>query len=265
MPRSSANNIIHPTAIIADSVKIGVGVKIGAYTVISGEVSIGDHCEIKNSVTIEGRTTIGSNCKIYPYSLIGVEPQDLKYQGEDSATVIGDNTVIREHVTIHRGTKGDNMLTCVGSDCLIMVCCHIAHDCVVGNNVIMANNATLAGHVHVGDRAVIGGLTGIHQFIKIGELAMIGAFSMLVRDVPPFTTVVGDRPEKISSLNYVGLNRAGIAKADQHALRHAIKILSEASPSLEEQVAKLEQISSPYVKKLREFIIAEHKKGMVDF
>ncbi len=221
-----SNSKIHPTAIIADSVKLGKNVSIGAYCVIDGKVTIGDDTKLFSHVTISGNTTIGKNCQIFPFASLGFAPQDLKYHGEPSTLTIGDNNVIREYVTINPGTEGGGMNTKVGNNCLFMVSSHIAHDCQLGNNVILANNATLAGHVEVGDFSIIGGLAAIHQFVRIGAHAVIGGMSGVEHDVIPYGSVMGERAN-LAGLNLVGLKRRGFDRDTIHALRNAYKMIFE--------------------------------------
>ena len=215
---------IHPTAIVDSKAQIGNNVEIGPFSIIGPKVKIGDDSIIKANVIITGNTKIGDNNKIFPFVVVGEEPQDLKYSGEDSKIIIGNNNKIREYVTIHPGTKDDNMLTQIGSNCLFMISSHIAHDCMIGDNVIMANNATLAGHVHVGDNAVIGGLSAIHQLVKIGRFAMIGGMSGVENNVLPFTTVMGERA-KLAGLNLIGLKRGKIDRESINAIRKFYKDL----------------------------------------
>ncbi|MEQ1789998.1 MAG: acyl-ACP--UDP-N-acetylglucosamine O-acyltransferase [Rickettsiales bacterium] len=217
---------IHPSAIISDSVTLGNDVSIGAYCVIDGNVIIGDNTKLFSHVAINGNTTIGKNCQIFPFSSLGFAPQDLKYHGEPSTLTIGDNNVIREHVTMNPGTEGGGMSTCVGNNCLFMVGAHVAHDCQLGNNVILANNATLAGHVKVGDFSIIGGLAAVHQFVRIGSHAVIGGMSGVEHDVIPYGSVMGERGS-LAGLNLVGLKRRGFDRDTIHALRNAYKMIFE--------------------------------------
>lgn len=217
---------IHATAIVSPQAKIGSNVEIGPFCVIGAEVKIGDNSIIKSHVVIEGDVTIGKNNMIFPFATIGLEPQDLKFKGEKSKVVIGDNNKIREHVTIHLGTEDGAMVTRIGSNCLLMVGVHIAHDCVVGDHVILANNATLAGHVTVGDNAVIGGLSAMHQFVRIGKGAMIGGMSGVEHDVIPYGLVMGERAS-LAGLNLVGMKRANLERQDINDLRHFFKKLFE--------------------------------------
>ena len=215
-------NKIHKSAIIEDGAKIGSDVEIGAYCVIGAGVTIGDGTILKSHVAIENDVVIGKNNVIYPFSTIGMAPQDLKFAGEKAKVEIGDNNVIREHVTIHLGTKDGAMLTKVGSNCLLMVGVHIAHDCVVGNRVILANNATLAGHVQLSDDVVIGGLSALHQFVRVGKGAMIGGMSGVESDVIPYGLVMGERAS-LAGLNLVGMKRSKIQRDEIHAMRAFFK------------------------------------------
>jgi UDP-N-acetylglucosamine acyltransferase len=215
-------NIIHHTAIVSNNAKLGDNVNIGAYCVVGDDVEIGDETILKSHIVIDGITKIGKNNIIFPFTTIGQAPQDLKFRGEKSRVEIGDNNTIRENVTIHLGTQGGAMVTKVGSECLLMVGVHIAHDCVVGNNSILANNATLAGHVEIGENVVIGGLSAIHQFVRIGKYAMIGGMSGVENDVIPYGTVSGERASLVG-LNLVGMRRANLARNEIHALRNFFK------------------------------------------
>lgn len=212
------NNKIHQTAIIQSGCKIGSNVEIGPYSVIGPEVEIGDNNIIKSHVVIDGFTKIGNGNVIFPFASIGQEPQDLKYEGEKSQTVIGNNNKIREYVTINPGTKSDKMITRVGDRCLLMVSSHIAHDCVIGNDVILANNVTLAGHVEVEDFVVIGGLSAVHQFARIGKHSMIGGMSGVESDVMPYAAVIGERAS-LAGLNLTGLKRRNFPRTDIYGLK----------------------------------------------
>ena len=217
------NRNIHPTAIIEDGAKIGKNVKIGPFCVIGRNVVIGDNCELKSNVVIDGNTIIGKDNKIFSFAVIGQEPQDLKFEGENSKIVIGNNNRIREHCTIHPGTKGDHMITKIGNNNLFMVNTHIAHDCVIGNNCIFANNATLGGHVHVGNYVVIGGMSAIHQKVRIGKHAMIGGMTGIEKDVIPYGVAVEPRKTSLEGINLVGLKRRKFTKKQINDLRHFYK------------------------------------------
>ena len=201
--------LIHETAIISKKALIGNNVSIGAFTIIEDDVVIGDNCKIRSGAVIANGARIGNNCKIYAGAVISTEPQDLKFDGEPSLVKIGDNTEIREYATINRGTKETGETT-VGSDCLIMSYCHIAHDCRVGNNVIISNVTQLAGHVTIEDWVVLGGVAKIHQFCKVGKHSMVGADCKVVKDVAPFT-LVDRKPAQVEGINKVGLRRRGFS------------------------------------------------------
>ena len=215
--------MIHKTAIVAPEAQIPGDVEIGPWTVIGPKVKIGSGVKIGNSCLIDGSTVIGAGCQIFNGAVIGSVPQDLKYKGEDTKLIIGENNIIREYTTINLGTV-EKGLTQVGSNNLIMAYSHIAHDCVVGDNCVLANCATLAGHVTIEDRAVIGGLVAIHQFTRVGKMSIIGGCSKVVQDIPPFSTCDG-HPAKVYGLNLVGLRRAQISSKIISDLKIAFKIL----------------------------------------
>lgn len=218
---------IHPTAIIHDGARIGADVSIGPYCVLGAEVVLAEGVELASHVVVAGVTRIGARTRVLPFASLGHAPQDLKFAGERTELHIGEDNVIREHVTMNPGTAGGGGLTRVGNKCLIMVGAHIAHDCQVGDGVIMVNNSTIAGHVVVHDHAVLGGLCAVHQFVRIGTLAMVGGMSGVERDVIPFGTVKGNRAS-LDGLNIVGMKRAGFTKAQLHEVRAAQKMIFES-------------------------------------
>ena len=230
---------IHPTAVISESARIGKDVTIGPYCVIGDDVEIGDGSIIGPHAVIDRWTTLGKGCRVFQFASVGAEPQDLKFKGEKSWTVIGDRTTIREGATIHRAT-GEGNETRIGSDCLLMAYVHIAHNCTLGNRVIMSNLASCSGHATVEDRVVIGGMAGVHQFVKIGRNAMVGGMSKLVQDVVPYTLVDG-HPAKVVGLNNVGISRAGIPLESRRLIKQAYKILYRSGLSLPEAIAVIEQ------------------------
>ncbi|MDJ1305254.1 MAG: acyl-ACP--UDP-N-acetylglucosamine O-acyltransferase [Candidatus Midichloria sp.] len=224
---SKINNIsssatIHPTAIIAPSVIIEDLVKIGPYCHIEGNVTLKKSVKLHSHVCITGNTEIGSGTEIFPFASLGYQPQDLKYAGEESALIIGEHNVIREYVTMHPGTKHGLMKTVVGNNCLFMVGCHIAHDCIIGNNVIIANNAGLAGHVVLEDNVIIGGLSGIHQFVRIGKYSMIGGMTAVRESVTPYGVIVGPKGT-LEGVNNVGMKRANFDRKDIEAAADVFK------------------------------------------
>jgi UDP-N-acetylglucosamine acyltransferase len=232
---------IHPTAAVDPKATLGKDVAIGPFCVVGPEVTLGDGVVLQSHVVVTGRSTIGAGVKIFPFAAIGHAPQDLKYHGEKSSLSIGENTTIREHVTIHPGTEGDRMHTAVGAHCLLMVGAHVAHDCLVGDYCILANNATLAGHVVLEDHVIVGGLSAIHQFVRIGRHAIIGGMSGIEHDVIPFGSAMGERAN-LAGLNLVGLKRRGFSREAIHALRHAYRDLFEQRDgTMQQRLDALEQ------------------------
>ncbi len=245
---------IHPTAIIDPKASLGTGVTIGPFCTVGANSVLGDRVTLKSHVVVEGHTTIGEDTTIFPFSVIGTAPQDLKFGGEESYLIIGKRNRIREHVTMNPGTKGGGLKTVVGDDGLFMVGVHIAHDCIVGDHVIMANNATLAGHVSVGDRTVIGGLSAVHQFVRIGKGAMIGGMSGVEADVIPYGMVIGDRAN-LRGLNLVGLQRSGTAKKEINELRALYKLLFSGSGEFKQRLDEAETYDkNPLMHEVLDFI-----------
>jgi UDP-N-acetylglucosamine acyltransferase len=226
---------IHPTAIIAPGAMLAQDVVVGPYCIVGEHVALDAGVALGSHVVVDGRTTIGAGTRIFPFASIGLEPQDLKYRGEESTLVIGRNNRIREYVTMNRGTAGGGMITRVGDNCLFMVGVHVAHDCRIADNVIMANNATLAGHVVIEDYAVLGGLCAIHQYVRIGRHAMIGGMSGVERDVIPYGQVMGDRA-RLCGLNIIGMQRRGFSREDIQGLRSAYQSLFSLDGTLSDRV-----------------------------
>lgn len=258
--------MIHPTAIIDPDASIGKDVSIGAYAVVGPRVTIEDGCVIGPHAIIESHARIGKGTRVSAFASIGAPPQDLKFRGEETWVEIGEGTVVREYVTVNRGTAGGGGVTRVGRGVLLMAYCHVAHDCTVGDRVIMANAATLAGHVDVGEAAVIGGLVGVHQFVRIGTMAMVGALSGISQDVPPYVTAVvgrGRLNRDLYGLNLVGLRRNGVPEESIAALRRAYRILFGSGLSMSEALARAEaEVESvPQVRHLISFI-RESKRGV---
>jgi len=230
------NNNIHPTAIVHEKAKIGKGVKIGPYCTVGPNVELAKDVELLSHVCVDGIISVGEGTKIFPFSSIGLIPQDKKFDGENSKTVIGKNNIIREHVTIQPGTSGDKMETVIGDNNLLMVGSHVAHDCILEDNIVMANNATLAGHVYIESFAIIGGLSAVHQFTRIGAHSIIGGMSAVVGDVIPFGLVKGDRAH-LEGVNLVGLKRRNFEKSEITNLLNAFKeIFKSEESTLEERV-----------------------------
>ncbi|MCU0665531.1 MAG: acyl-ACP--UDP-N-acetylglucosamine O-acyltransferase [Candidatus Omnitrophica bacterium] len=231
--------MIHKTAIISEKAKLGKNISVGAYAIITDNVAIGDNSKIGAHCLIDGNTTMGKDCQIYTGAVVGSAPQDLKYKGEHSFLEIGDNNIIREYCTLNPGTS-DGGKTIIGNNNLLMAYSHVAHDCQVGNNCIFANNATLAGHVTVEDKAVIGGLVAVHQFVRVGMLSIIGGCSKVVQDIPPFSTCDG-HPAKVYGLNLIGLRRHGIKKEAIDSLDKAFRFVFNSGISPKHAVEKIKQ------------------------
>ncbi|MDO3722673.1 acyl-ACP--UDP-N-acetylglucosamine O-acyltransferase [Marinobacter sp. chi1] len=229
---------IHPQAIVHPSAKLADNVTIGPWTYIGPDVEIGEGTEIMSHVVVKGPTVIGRNNRIFQFSSVGEECQDKKYAGEPTTLTIGDNNVIRENVTIHRGTIQDEGKTCIGNDNLLMAYVHVAHDCVVGNNTILANCATLAGHVSVGDYAILGGGTMVHQFCNIGQHCMSAGGSIVLKDIPAYVMASGQSAQP-HGLNVEGLKRRGFSKDVLLTLRRAYKVIYRQGLTTEQAVEEL--------------------------
>lgn len=240
--------MIHPTALIDPDARLGRDVSVGPYAVIGPKVEIGDGVAVGAHAIVESHARIGKGVRLHPYASVGAPPQDLKFKGEDTWVEIGDGTVIREYVTVNRGTSGGEGRTRVGSHVLLMAYCHVAHDCVVGDRVVMANASTLAGHVEVGTGAIIGGLVGVHQFVRIGEYAIIGGLSGIPLDIPPYVTAVVARGQKGSGLyglNLIGLRRNRFSDEAIAELKKAYRIIFRSKLGLAEALAKAEGECAP--------------------
>ncbi len=254
---------IHPSAVIEAGAEIGPGVRIGAFSLIGAQVVLGANVEVKSHVVITGATEIGVECVIFPFAVLGEIPQDLKFAGEDTRLIIGARNRIREHVTMNTGTAGGGGVTRIGDDGLFMAGCHIAHDAQIANRVIVVNNAAIAGHVVLEDEVIVGGLAGVHQFVRIGRGAIIGALAMVTADVLPHGLVQGPRG-RLEGLNLVGLKRRGVARADITALRAALMALKDGEGSFQERAARLcEESGSDYVREIAEFVQAGSDRGFL--
>ncbi|RXK11573.1 acyl-[acyl-carrier-protein]--UDP-N-acetylglucosamine O-acyltransferase [Halarcobacter mediterraneus] len=248
-------NNIHKTAIIEEGAKLGDNITIGAYTIIGKNVTIGDGTIIDSHTLIDGKTSIGKNNHIFSHASIGTIPQDLKYSGEDVELIIGDNNKIREFTLFNPGTEGGGSKTIIGSNNLFMGYVHVAHDCIVGNNCIFANCATLAGHVEIEDFVVIGGMTPIHQFCKIGTSVMVAGGSVITQDIPPFCLAEGNRA-KVKGLNLTGLRRRFNNKEDINELKKAYKFLFRNNESLKDLATELlKETSNENVKNMCDFVL----------
>ncbi|ABF64137.1 acyl-ACP--UDP-N-acetylglucosamine O-acyltransferase [Ruegeria sp. TM1040] len=248
---------IHPSAIIEDGAKIGEGCEIGPFCIVGAEVVLGDRVVLKSHVVVTGDTEIGDDTVVFSFSVLGEIPQDLKFKGEKCRTVIGKRNRIREHVTVNAGTEGGGGVTRIGDDGLFMAGCHIAHDAQVGDRVIVVNSAAIAGHCVLEDDVIIGGLSGIHQWVRIGRGAIIGAVTMVTNDVIPYGLVQASRGE-LDGLNLVGLKRRGVSRADITALRAAFQMLAQGEGTFSERARRLgDENDSEYVQEIVAFITGQ--------
>ena len=238
---------IHPTAIVDKSAQLGVGVKIGPFAIVGPHVSIGDYVTVASHAVVQGHTSIGAYSQLFSFSTVGMIPQDKKYEGEESYLICGERNAFREYCNISVGTKGGGGKTVIGSDNLFMAYTHVAHDCMIGDRCILANGVQLAGHVEIQDQAIIGGCSAVHQFSKIGKMAMVGGGSMVVHDVPPFCMASGNHAGA-TGLNVVGLKRAGVAAADLEGIRKMYKLVFQSNLTLRQAIEGilLESADSPY-------------------
>lgn len=255
--------MIHPTAIIHPGAKIAAGVSIGAYSIIAEHVEIGENCWIGPHVVIHGHTTLGKDNRVFQFSSLGEIPQDKKYAGEPTRLEIGDRNVIREFCTFNCGTVQDAGATRIGNDNWIMAYVHLAHDCQIGNNTIFANNAQLAGHVHVGDWAILGGFTGVHQFCHIGAHVMTAVGSVVFKDIPPYVMASGNTAQP-HGINAEGLKRRGYGASSIAAIKRAYKTLYRSSLTLEEARAVLAEQAAehPEIGPMVEFL-AQATRGII--
>ena len=263
----TAGPAVHPTALVAPGARLASDVQVGPWCIVGPDVVLEQGVRLISHVVVEGDTTIGAHAVVYPFCTVGMAPQDLKYRGEPTRTVIGARTQLREHCTVHRGTVTGSGVTRVGADCLLMAVVHVAHDCELGDGVIVANNVVMGGHVSIGAGAVIGGATALHQFVRIGRAAMVGGASGVEADVIPFGTVLGNRA-RLTGLNVVGLKRRGVDRAGLHRLRLAFRLLFTGEDEGGRVFARrLEEArgmaDDPLVEELLTFIDAPSRRGLV--
>ncbi|MBT4871579.1 MAG: acyl-ACP--UDP-N-acetylglucosamine O-acyltransferase [Marinovum sp.] len=249
-----SNSFVHPSAIIEPGAALGEGCHIGPFCHVGAEVTLGDQVTLKSHVVVSGKTDIGEETIVFPFSVLGEIPQDKKFKGEKTSLSIGSRNRIREHVTMNTGTTGGGGLTRVGDDGLFMAGCHVAHDVHIHNRVILVNNAAVAGHCVIEDDVIVGGLSGLHQFVRIGQGAIIGAVTMVTNDVIPHGLVQAPRGE-LHGLNLVGLKRRGVARADITALRAAFQMLAQGEGAFQERAKRLgEETDSDYVQQIVDFV-----------
>ena len=256
---------IHPTAVVSGKASIGEGVSIGPFCTVDEGVKLGAGCELVSHVSITGRTTIGEGNIFSPFSSIGGIPQDLKFHDEPSEVKIGDKNTFREYVTVHRGTEGGGMLTKIGDNNLFQTYTHVAHDCQIGNHIVLACSAILAGHVEVQDGAIVGAMSAVHQFCRIGKNVMLGATCTVLKDMPPFTIAGGGYHMRLSGLNTVGLKRKGFTNDDIRALKEVYRIVFKGSGLLKERLAEAEALhfNNPHVDALIEFVRSSERGVMM--
>jgi UDP-N-acetylglucosamine acyltransferase len=254
---------IHPSAVIEEGAVIGAGCVIGPFCVVGPEVVLGDNVTLKSHVVITGDTQVGEGSTIFSFAVVGEVPQDLKFAGEKTRLRIGARNRIREHVTINTGTAGGGGETRIGNDCLLMAGCHVAHDAQIGDRVIIVNNSAVAGHCIIEDDVIIGGLCGIHQWVRIGRGAIIGALSMVTNDVIPHGLVQGPRGA-LDGLNLVGLKRRGVERADITALRAAFQTLRDGEGTFHDRAKRLKtEVDSTYVQEMVDFILGESDRSFL--
>jgi UDP-N-acetylglucosamine acyltransferase len=251
-------------AVVAPGATIGAGARIGPFCSIGPDVSIGAGAELVSHVVVDGHTSIGPGAKLFPFCTVGLAPQDLKYKGEPTRTEVGARTLIREHVTIHRGTATGVGTTRVGDECMLMAVTHVAHDCQIGNGVLIANNVVMGGHVSIGDNAVIGGSAAIHQFVRIGRAAMIGGVSGVEADVIPFGSVIGNRA-RLAGLNIIGLRRRGYDRAQIMRLREVFRDLFMGDGVFAQRLdaVRAQHTGDVLVDEMLAFIDAPSKRGLI--
>ena len=237
---SSAPVVIHPTALVDPKAQLGQGVVVGPYCIVGPHVSLGDQVRLESHVVVSGRTFVGARTVVYPFATLGVYPQDLKYGGEEGVLEIGEENSFRQYVNLSIGTGGGGGKTVIGRRNLFMVYTHVAHDCQVGDNIVFANSVSLAGHVRVESHVVLGGFAGVHQFCRIGTRAMIAGGSIVVQDVPPFTTVQGDRAKPFG-LNLVGLKRAGYSTDQVKDFKNMYRLLYNEGLTVDDCISRIEQ------------------------
>ena len=254
--------MIHDTAIISETSKLGDNVEIGAYSIIGPNVKISNNTKIHSHVNITGNTSIGSGNEIFPFSSIGTPPQDLKYKGEKNSLIIGDNNKFREYVNINPGTEQGGGVTKIGNNNLFMVYCHVAHDCTVSNNIVLANNVQVGGHVFIENNAIIGGSCAVHQFSRIGESSMIGGMTGVLSDVIPFGLSLGNR-NSLAGLNLIGLRRAKVSNENIKIIQEAYNIIFKSSNFR----SNIENLNSDikknqFVSKIIDFINSDKKRAI---
>ena len=254
---------IHPTAIVEPGARLGAGVSVGPFSLVGADVTLGDGVQVKSHAVVTGWTEVGADSVIFPHATVGEVPQDLKYKGERTRLIVGARCRIREGATLNTGTEGGGGITRVGDDCLLMTGSHVGHDATLGNRVILANQVAIAGHCQIGDDVIIGGLSGIHQWVRIGQGAIIGAITMVTNDVIPYGLVQGPRGE-LDGLNLVGLKRRGMERAEITALRAAYDELAKGSGTFLDRARRLAETSASVpVREMTAFILGASDRSFL--
>lgn len=254
---------VHPSAVVEEGAQLGEGCVIGPFCVVGPQVVLGDRVELKSHVVVTGDTVIGEETVIFPFAVIGEIPQDLKFQGEDTRLVIGARNRIREHVTMNPGTEGGGGITRVGDDGLFMAGCHVAHDSQIGDRVILVNHVAIAGHCVLEDDVIVGGLSGVHQWVRVGRGAIIGGLTRVTNDVIPYGLVQAPRGE-LDGLNLVGLKRRGVARSDITALRAAFQMLAQGEGTFQDRARRLgEETDSTYVREIVDFVMGDTDRSFL--
>ncbi|NHN83429.1 acyl-ACP--UDP-N-acetylglucosamine O-acyltransferase [Acetobacter musti] len=265
--RQPASADVHPTAIVSPGARLGAGVKIGPWCSIGPDVVVGDGVEMIASVIVDGHTTLGEGSRYFPFTTVGLAPQDLKYRGEPTRCEIGARTVVREHVTIHRGTATGTGLTKVGANCLIMANAHVAHDCTLGDRVIIVNNVVMGGHVFIADDARVMGAAAIHQFVRIGRAALVGGVAGVEADVIPYGSVLGNRA-RLVGLHWIWLRRNGVSSGEMHRMRQAFRTLYPRNGEGGVFAQRIDLVrrefgDDPKIAEILAFIEAPSRRGLV--
>jgi UDP-N-acetylglucosamine acyltransferase len=247
--------MIHPSAIVSPLARIGEGVEIGPFCTVGAGVTLGERSVLTSHVVVEGPSTIGSDNRFYPFCVIGVPPQDLKFAGEETELTIGSHNVFREYVNVHRGTKPGGGHTRIGDHNLLMVAAHVAHDCVIGSHIIMANAATLAGHVTIEDHATVGAYSGVHQYCRVGRYGYVGGYTVITKDVLPYSKTVSERNTQAYGVNAVGLERKGFTPQQVQNIKGAFRLLLQSKLNTSQAIAEIRKLHhGPEIEVLLNFI-----------
>jgi UDP-N-acetylglucosamine acyltransferase len=259
----SPETVVHPSSIVEPGARIGPGCRIGPFCVIGPEVTLHAGVTVKSHAVVTGWTEVGEGSTIWPYATVGEVPQDLKFKGEQTRLIVGAHCRIREGATLNTGTEGGGGVTRVGDDCLIMTGAHVGHDAQIGNRVILVNNVAIAGHCVLGDDVIVGGLSGVHQWVRIGRGAIIGAVTMVTNDVLPYGLVQGPRGD-LDGLNLVGLKRRGVERAEIMALRAAYQMLAQGEGTFLDRARRLsEETDSPHVREITDFVLSNSDRSFL--